>query len=104
MNRPLNILKTLLRGAGALSPTCKQAVRLQSVALDRTLTPVEGFGLRFHLLLCKRCRVYGKQIRFLRSAATECACASDHDQHASQPVLSSEARERIIRNLQSGKE
>ena len=102
MNRPLNILKTLLRGAGALSPTCKQAARLQSVALDRTLMPVERFGLRLHLLLCKCCRAYGKQIKFLSAAAKE--HASDDDQPSPQPALSSEARERIKRSLQSGKE
>ena len=45
----------------ALSPTCKEAARLQSVALDRTLTPVERSGLRFHLLFCKWCRAYGRQ-------------------------------------------
>ena len=102
MNRPPNILKTLLRGVGALSPTCKQAARLQSVALDRTLTPVERFGLRSHLLFCKWCRAYGKQIRFLSAAAKE--HASDDDQPSPQPALSSEARERIKRSLQSGKE
>jgi len=102
MNRPHNALKTLVRWVCELSPTCKVATRLQSVALDRTLTPVESFGLRFHLLFCRWCRIYGKQIRFLRSAAQ--AHASDDDQHSTQPALSSEARGRIKRSLQSGKE
>ncbi len=102
MNRPPNFLKTLVRGVGKLSPSCKEAVRLQSVALDRTLTPVERFGLRFHLLLCKWCRAYGKQIRFLHSAAKE--SASDDDYPSPTPTLSTEARERIKRSLQSGKE
>ena len=104
MNRLPNVLKTLVRGLGKLSPTCKEAVRLQSVALDRGLTPSERFGLRLHLLLCKWCRAYGKQVRFLHSAAKECAHASAHDHPSSQPALSSEACERIKRSLQSGKE
>jgi len=102
MNRLLNILKTLLRGVGALSPTCKQAARLQSVALDRTLTPVEKFGLRLHLLLCGCCRAYGRQIGFLSLAAKE--HASEDGQPSPLPALSSEARERIKRSLQSAKE
>ena len=102
MNWPANILKSLARRAGELSPSCKEAVRLQSIALDRALTPAERFGLRFHLLFCKWCRAYGKQIKFLSSAAKE--HASDDDQPPPQPALSSEARERIKRSLQSGKE
>jgi hypothetical protein len=102
MNWPANILKSLARRAGELSPSCKEAVRLQSIALDRALTPAERFGLRFHLLFCKWCRAYGKQIRFLHSAAKK--HASDDNQPSPQPALSSEARERIKRSLQSGKE
>jgi len=102
MNLPHNALKTPVRWVCDLSPSCKEATRLQSVVLDRTLTPVESFGLRFHLLFCRWCRIYGKQIRFLRSAAQ--AHASDDDQHSTQPALSSEARERIKRSLQSAKE
>jgi hypothetical protein len=102
MNWPPNVLKTLVRGVGELSPSCKQAARLQSVALDRTLTPVEKLGLRYHLVLCKWCRAYGKQIRFLHSAAKESAL--DDDYPSPMPALSSGARERIKRSLQSGKE
>jgi len=87
---------------GEVSPNCKEAVRLQSVALDRTLTPVERLGLRFHLLICKWCRAYGKQIRFLHEVPKK--RASDDDLCASHLALSSEARERIKRNLQTGKE
>jgi hypothetical protein len=101
MNRPHNALKTLVRWVCELSPSCKEAARLQSVAHDRTLTPVESFGLRFHLLVCRWCRIYGKQIRFLRSVAQ--AYASGDVQHSTHPALSSEARERIKRSLQSGK-
>lgn len=101
MNWPSNIVKTLVRGLGDLSPSCKEAIRLQSAALDRKLTLLERFGLRFHLVLCKWCRSYGRQITFLRSAAR------DHAQdgpHSPQQALSSQARERIKRMLQSGRE
>jgi hypothetical protein len=54
-----------------------------------------------HLLLCKWCRRYGKQIRFLRDAARE------HPDHLAAPVrqnLSQSARERIKQRLQAEEE
>jgi hypothetical protein len=92
-----NVIKTLVRTLGALSPSCKKAACLQSCALDRNLTLVERFGLRCHLVLCKWCRRYGRQIKFLGSAARE--HAQDH-QHA-EAGLSLEARDRIKRRLRS---
>lgn len=102
MNWLLSVLKALVRWAGELSPGCKEATRLQSLALDSKLTPARRFGLRFHLLFCKWCRNYGKQIRFLSSAARK--RASDDDKTTSEGALSTKARERIKRNLQSGRE
>ena len=71
MNWLANLMKTLARGMAGLSPDCKQASRLQSEALDHRLPFPQRVGLRIHLLLCKWCRRYGKQIRFLRDAAHE---------------------------------
>ena len=102
MKQPSNAVRTLVRWVHELSPSCKEAARLQSIALDRTLTPFERFGLRNHQMFCKWCRVYGKQIKFLRSVAEE--HVSNEAQHSQPSVLSSEARERIKRNLQSGQE
>jgi len=81
-----------------LSPNCQEAVRLQSDALDRPLSPAKRLGLRIHLLLCKWCRRYGRQIAFLRIVAQNC----DHE-HESDKTLPAEARERIQRALKSAK-
>ena len=82
----------------ALSLNCKEAVRLQSDALDRPLSPAQRAGLRLHLLLCKWCRRYGRQIKFLRIVARDC----DHVREPAQP-LPAAARERIRRALKSAK-
>lgn len=82
----------------ALAPNCKQAIRLQSDALDQPLSPLKRVGLRVHLLLCTWCRRYGRQIAFLRTVAKDC----DHDP-VSEQALSPEARERIKRKLESAK-
>ena len=101
MNRWTNLMKLLARGVADLSPSCKEATRLQSAALDRKLTLRQRLGLRIHLALCKWCRRYGKQITFLRSATQRYA---QDDQHSPPQMLSPEARERIKRNLQIDKE
>src|SRR5437773_12408758 len=96
-----NLMKSLVRGIAEFSPSCKEATRLQSEALDRKLPLRQRFGLRVHLLLCKWCRRYGKQISFLRNAAHE------HPDEMAEPVpqkLSAEARGRIRHKLHANRE
>jgi hypothetical protein len=73
-----------------LMPNCREAIRLQSDALDRSLSFWQRAGLRVHLLLCKWCRRYGRQIAFLRTAAHD----FEHNHSSGQP-MPAEARERI---------
>ena len=92
------IVKTLIRKLADLSPGCRMATRLQSEALDHKFPFRQRLGLRIHLLLCKWCRRYGKQINFLRGAAHE------HPDEMAEPVpqkLSDEARERIKLRLKA---
>jgi len=101
MKRLANMLKALVRRAGELSPSCREASRLQSLALDRPLPLAQRAGLRIHLFLCRWCRRYGKQIRFLRSVAQH------HAREAPQPApqrLSGAARERLRRRLEAANE
>jgi hypothetical protein len=86
----------LAKSFRALSPNCKEAIRLQSDALDRPLSRMQRIGLRIHLAMCRWCSRYGKQIDFLRTIARRC----DHDQDPKQ-TMPPEARERIKRRLQS---
>ena len=81
-------------------PTCREALRLQSEALDHPLPPARRSGLWLHLILCKWCRFYGQQIRWLRRAAQE------HPDQLAPPAahLSPAARERIRQKLRANKE
>ena len=93
----LKSLASLLRtGFRAVIPTCREASRLQSIALDQPLSLPKRFGLRLHLLVCKWCRRYGKQIRFLGHAAHE---HPENLAEATPRTLSPEARERLKRSL-----
>jgi hypothetical protein len=62
----------LTRTLHALSPNCREAIRLQSAALERPLSPLQRIGLRIHLMLCVWCLRYGREINFLRTAAQRC--------------------------------
>jgi hypothetical protein len=89
------IWESLTRGVRELSPTCREATRLQSDALDKSLPWRQRFGLFLHLLICKWCRRYGRHLGFLRTAAKKCA------EFETEPPerLSPAARERIRQAL-----
>ena len=93
--------RRLVSGLAELSPSCKAAVRLQSEALDHKLTWRQQLGLRIHLLLCKWCSRYGKQIAFVHRAVHS---HPDDVTMAVTPKLSPEAREQIKKQLRAARE
>ena len=93
----MNFREHIRATAHALLPNCREAVRAQSDALERPATLGARLGLWLHLLMCKWCRRYGQQIRFLRTAAH---AHEDEGTEATTLKLSSDARERIKRCLQ----
>ena len=101
----MNLLNTvkdgLVTGLRVLMPSCREALRLQSDALERPLPPTRRPGLWLHLRLCKWCRYYGQQIRFLRHAAHE---HPDELTQATPQRLSPEARERIRQKIRASQE
>ena len=92
------MFKALKSGFRALFPACRDASMMQSHALDSRLPVAQRIGLWLHLCICKWCRRYGKQIRFLKTAAQN---HSEELTEASPQKLSSESRERIKRRLQA---
>ncbi|HWD18043.1 MAG TPA: hypothetical protein VHB20_02095 [Verrucomicrobiae bacterium] len=94
MNR---FLATISNWRRALLPSCREAARLQSEALDTTVSPARRGGLWLHLCVCAWCRRYGKQIRFLRRSAQE---NPDKFTAAAPQQLTLEARARLKQRLQ----
>ena len=47
---------------------CKQTSELLSQGQDRPLTAGEALRLRLHLLLCRGCRRFSRQLDFMRAA------------------------------------
>jgi hypothetical protein len=93
------VISAVTTAAHTLSPSCREASRLQSEALDRPLSRAERLGLRLHVLLCSWCRRYGRQIRFLNSAIREHPDAANE---GGSQTLSPEARERLRNSLRDG--
>lgn len=82
----------------SLLPSCKEAARLQSEALDKKLSLLQRIGLRLHLTMCKLCKRYSQQIRYLRAMAGE---SSQDESLPPSRCLSTEARARIQRKINS---
>jgi hypothetical protein len=78
--------------------TCKDASQLMSQSFDRRLGLMEKAGLRFHLLICKSCRVAHRQLDLLHWFCKRIA-ADPSDITSVQPGLSAEAEERILKEL-----
>ncbi len=47
---------------------CKETAELLSQEQDRPLTAGETLRLRLHLLLCRGCRSFSRQLGFIRAA------------------------------------
>lgn len=79
-----------------LTVSCRDAVPLISEALDHPLPCVERTGLRLHLLICRWCRRYHRQLMWLRGMARD----SEQKPESLPPAeLSAGARERIRQAL-----
>lgn len=48
--------------------TCREATRLVLAGEDRALQPLERLRLRVHMLICRACPEFQRQVDFMRSA------------------------------------
>jgi len=87
-------MKMIMRLMNRILPTCQEVSHLSSQALDESLPWRKRLGLRIHLLMCKWCRRYDGQLKFMRNVAHDHAL-----QDIGQAKLNSEARQRIAEFL-----
>ena len=50
--------------------SCKQVAEKLSENLDQPLTGTNWLKVKFHLFMCRVCRLYGKQIEITNNAVT----------------------------------
>ncbi len=75
---------------------CREVAQLASESLDRKLTLKEHIGLRFHLMMCKLCMRYVRQLKFMHRA---CSGMDEIQGKGSGDRLSEDARDRIRKQL-----
>jgi len=77
---------------------CKQVLDLASNSLDYTLPKTTRWQFKLHLLMCKTCQRYLKQVQFIQKAA------ANINAHTLSITLSDAARKRISEKLKGGKQ
>jgi len=80
--------------------TCKEATRLISEGLDRRLSWPTRVGLKMHLLMCRHCSAYARQIRGL-ARLFHVRFAESWSNEGTGESLSPEARDKIKSTLRS---
>jgi hypothetical protein len=65
---------------GKLMYSCEQAAKLSSRAMEQPLGSWERMLLKAHLMMCRRCTNFTRQIKFLRRASRKIPEALDRDE------------------------
>jgi len=77
--------------------SCKDVTKLLSESMDRSLPLGKRVGVRFHLLICRFCARYDRQLLLIRETVRRLATTED----IPGETLSAEARERIRKFLET---
>lgn len=81
--------------------SCKAASQLVSESLDRPLAWHEKLALRFHLVLCKNCKLFSQQLTNLTQAVNVFFKQAEQDESIK---LDLDAKARIAEKLNQHKE
>jgi len=81
--------------------SCKDVTRLISESMDHSLPLGKRIGVRLHLLMCKFCARYERQLLLIRETVR--SLVATEDKHGGSPgePLSEEAKARIRKSLRS---
>jgi hypothetical protein len=79
--------------------SCKDVTRLLSESMDHSLPLGKRVGVRLHLLICKFCVRYERQLLLIRETARRLVATEDWPGEPYGETLSEEARERIRKSL-----
>lgn len=75
--------------------SCKDATRLVSQGLDRELPFWRRIGLRLHVVMCRGCSQYSRQIKALNGLI------SDHYGQETPPEVSEHVSPEAVRDIKS---
>ena len=81
--------------------SCKDVTQLISESMDHSLPLGKRIGVRIHLLMCRFCERYERQLLLIRETVKHLVAAQDKPEDPSGEILSEETRERIRQSLRS---
>jgi hypothetical protein len=81
--------------------SCKDVTRLISESMDHTLPVGKRIGVRLHLLVCRFCARYRRQLHLIRDTVQRIVAEEEASGDTIGEALPEEARERIRRTLES---
>ena len=72
---------------------CEESTELMSASYERDLTAAERWAVRLHAVVCRSCRRFRRQLRFLQAAGRR------RDELSVEPTLPPHCRQAILREL-----
>ena len=81
--------------------SCKDVTKLVSESMDRSLPLGKRIGMRLHLLNCKFCAGYERQLLLIRETARRLAATVEAPGEPLGETLSEAARERIRESIKN---
>jgi hypothetical protein len=81
--------------------SCKDVTQLISEAMDTSLPIGKRIGMRLHLLMCKFCSRYKRQLLLIRETVRRIVATEEKPGELPEETLSEEAKERIRKSLRN---
>lgn len=81
--------------------SCRDVTKLLSESMDTSLPIGKRIGVRVHLLMCKFCARYERQLLLIRETVRRLAALEEKPEEPSGETLSEESKERIRNSLRN---
>jgi hypothetical protein len=81
--------------------SCKDVTQLISESMDASLPVGQRIGMRLHLLMCKFCSRYERQLLLIRETVRRIVAAEEKPGEPPGETLSDEVKERIRKSLRN---
>jgi hypothetical protein len=81
--------------------SCKNVTQLISGSMDTSLPIGKRIGVRLHLLMCKFCARYERQLLLIHETVKRLVATEDKPGEPPGETLSDEAKERIRKSLRN---
>ena len=99
-----HLMDFMMRVMNSITPTCDVITQKISESMDHKISLRNRLKIRLHLLFCKFCRRYQRQLMTMNTLFELRLQQEEENILPKGPTLTSEARERIKQNLRKSTE